>query len=154
MHIKKYIKMIVENGRQEDMEELSNILDETINIIKEYNEDLYDKYKMCLYKMAYGNNFDKDMAEDIIRRMKPYGMRFGLEDSQQIQNQFGFDNIDPIDFWIVLNSAYNDYRDLFEDNIEMYARYVRDFIEDEDAKNDKVFLYYTTIPNKEKGEII
>ena len=148
MHIKKYIQMIVENGRQEDMEELSDILDETINIIKEYDHSLYDKYKMCLYKMAYGNSFDEEMAEDIIRNMKPYGMRFSIEDSRQIQSQFGLDNINPIDFWIVINSAYNDYRDLFEDNLEMYARYARDFIEDEDAKQDKVFVYFTTIPNK------
>ena len=143
MHIKKYIQMIVENGRQEDMEELSDILDETINIIKEYDHSLYDKYKM-----AYGNSFDEEMAEDIIRNMKPYGMRFSIEDSRQIQSQFGLDNINPIDFWIVINSAYNDYRDLFEDNLEMYARYARDFIEDEDAKQDKVFVYFTTIPNK------
>jgi len=148
VHIKKYIQMIVDNGRQEDMEELSDILDEVINTIKEYDKDLYEKYKLKLYKIAYGNTFDEDMAEDIIRNMKPYGMRFSIEDSRQIQNQFGFDNIDPCDFWIVINSAYNDYRDLFEDNIEMYARFTRDFIEDEDAKNDKVFLYYTTIPNK------
>ena len=148
MHIKKYIRMIVENGRQEDMEELSDILDETINIIKEYNQDLYEKYKLCLYKMAYGNSFDEEMAEDIIRKMKPYGMKFSIEDSRQIQNDFGLDNINTIDFWIVINSAYNDYWDIFEDNVEMYARYVRDFIEDEDAKQDKVFTYFTTIPNK------
>ena len=148
MHIKKYIQMIVDNGRQEDMEELSDILDEVINTIKEYDKDLYEKYKLKLYKIAYGNTFDEDMAEDIIRNMKPYGMRFSIEDSRQIQNQFGLDNINPYDFWIVINSAYNDYRDLFEDNIEMYARFTRDFIEDEDAKSDKVFVYYTTIPNK------
>ena len=44
-----------------------------------------------------------------------------------------------------MNSAYNDYRDLFNDNIEMYVRYSRDFILDEDAKNNKVFKYFTQI---------
>ena len=44
-----------------------------------------------------------------------------------------------------MNQAYNDYKDLFNENIEMYARYANDFINDEDAKKDKVFLYFTQI---------
>ena len=57
-----------------------------------------------------------------------------------------FKGIRDIDFWIVLNSAFNDYRDLFEDNLEMYVKYAKDFIMDEDAKSNKVFKYFTIIP--------
>lgn len=55
-------------------------------------------------------------------------------------------DINPIDFYIVMNSAYNDYKELFRDNLEMYVVYSQLFIEDEDAKKDKVFLYFTKIP--------
>lgn len=146
MHIKKYIKEIVENGRPEDMEKLSDLLDEIIYVIKDYDKNLYERYKMYLYRMAYGNVFDEEMAEDIIENMQPYGMHFNLEQSKEIQNKFQMEDIKPIEFWIVLNSAFNDFQDIFEDSLEMYARYTRDFIQDEDAKNDKVFLYFTTIP--------
>jgi hypothetical protein len=45
-----------------------------------------------------------------------------------------------------MNSAWNDYNDLFKDNIEYYARYSYDFIKDEDAVDDKVYYYFTMLP--------
>ena len=48
-----------------------------------------------------------------------------------------------------MNSAYNDFRDLFDKDIEAYARYTKNFIMDKDAKEDKVFLYFTTIPKRD-----
>ena len=39
-----------------------------------------------------------------------------------------------------------DYQDIFEENIDMYVKYAKNFIMDEDGKEDKVFLYFTTIP--------
>jgi hypothetical protein len=44
-----------------------------------------------------------------------------------------------------MNSAYNDFRDLFGDDTEKYIKYSLDFINDEDARPDKVFIYYTQI---------
>lgn len=146
MHIKEMIQKIVDDGDRKEMEELSKILDEVICVIKDYDEDLYDEYIMCLYRMAYGDILNKDMAEEIVSKMQPYHMRWSIEETRQIQDQFGFDNIRDIDFYVVMNSAYNDYRDIFEDNIEMYARYSKNFIKDEDAKEGKVFKYFTTIP--------
>lgn len=35
--------------------------------------------------------------------------------------------------------------DIDEVNLEMYVRFARDFIEDEDAKEGKVFNYFTTL---------
>jgi hypothetical protein len=45
-----------------------------------------------------------------------------------------------------MNSAYNDYYDLFKDNVEYYAKYAHGFIKDEDAVDDKVYYYFTMIP--------
>ena len=45
-----------------------------------------------------------------------------------------------------MNSAYNDYSDIFKDNIDMYAKYSRDFICDEDAVDEKVYYYFSMIP--------
>ena len=93
--------------------------------------------------MAYGDVLTERMAAEIISNMRPYGEKFSIEQSREIQDRFGMNNINDIDYWIVLNMSFNDYRDLFEDNIEMYARFTRDFIEDEDAKKGKVFKYFT-----------
>ena len=142
MHeIKEMIQKIVDDGDRREMEELSDMLDELACIVKKYDEDLFKKYKM-----AYGNHLTKSMAEEIVSKMQPYGMKWNIEQTREVQNEYGLDNIDDIDFFVVLNSAYNDYRDIFGDNLEMYVKFTRDFIEDEDAKEGKVFLYFTNIP--------
>lgn len=147
MHeIKEYIQKIVDDGDRREMEDLSDILDEVICVIKNYDEELYKKYKMELYCMAYGNRLNKEMAEEIVSKMKPYKMRWSLDETRDIQQEFGLDNIDEYSFFVVMNSAYNDYRNIFGDNLEMYVKFTKDFIEDEDAKEGKVFTYFTTIP--------
>ena len=47
-----------------------------------------------------------------------------------------------------MNSAINDYEDLFKDNIEWYAKFSKDFIDDEDAIDEKVYVYFMKIPKK------
>jgi hypothetical protein len=49
------------------------------------------------------------------------------------------------DFFVVINSAFNDYRDLFGDDLSNYVKFTDEFINDEDAKKGKVFKYFTTI---------
>ena len=145
MDIEEIIQRIVDNGRLEDMKELSDMLEDTLEIIEKYDKECYDKYLMQLYKMAYGTTFTRQMAEQIVSKMRPFGQRWSLEEIQKFQDEFGIDNVRTTDFYIVANSAYNDFRDLFGDDIEKYIKFTMDFIQDEDAKIDKVFLYYTTI---------
>lgn len=144
MHeIKEYIRKIVDDGSIEEMYKLSDILDEIIHIVKQYDENLYKKYKMELYKMAYGDVLNEGMAREIVADMRPYGEQFSIEESREIQDRFGMNNIREWDFYAVLNMGFNDYRDIFNDNVEMYALFTRDFIEDEDAKKGKVLKYFT-----------
>lgn len=145
MDIEEIIQKVVDNGRLEDMKELSDMLEDTLEIIEKYDKECYDKYLMQLYKMAYGTTFTRQMAEQIVSKMRPFGQRWSLEEIQRLQDEFGIDNVRTTDFYIVANSAYNDFRDLFGDDIEKYIKFTMDFIQDEDAKTDKVFLYYTTI---------
>ena len=146
MDIKDYIEQIIKNGDVEHMENLSEILEDIMELLKKYDEEKYQKYKMYLYKMACGNVLNQDMAEEIVSKMRPYGMRWNLQETRDVQRQYGLDNINPIDFFVVINGAFNDYNDIFNDNIDLYVRFTNDFINDEDAKKDKVFTYFTTIP--------
>lgn len=145
MDIEEIIQTIVDNGRIEDMHILSDILEDVLEEIEKYDKECYDKYVMELYKMAYGNVLNRQMAEEIVSKMRPYGKRWDIEETQQIQNQYGLNNIRSVDFFIVMNSSFNDFRNIFEDDIEKYIKFSVDFIQDEDAKPDKIFLYYTTI---------
>lgn len=142
MDIEEYIEKIVDNGKIEDMQELSDMLEDTMEIIKDYDKECYKDFEMKLYKMAYGNHLNKSMAEDIVNKMRPYGQRWSYEESRNLQEQRGINDIDPIEFFVVLNSAYNDYKDIFSEDIEGYIRFTIDFIKDEDAKPNKVFNYF------------
>lgn len=154
MHIKEYIKQIVDNGKKEDMEYLSDLLSEIIYKMKEAHHDMYKHYKMCLYEMAYGKVLTKEMAEEIIANMQPYHMRWSLEETEEVRKSYGLNDIKDIDFWVVMNSKYNDNKDTVEHftqndaekQLEMYVRLAKDFINDKDAKKGKVFLYFTEIP--------
>lgn len=147
MEIEDYIEKIIKDGDIEEMHKLSEVLEDVMELLKEYDMDSYKKYEMCLYKMAYGCVLNKEMAEEIVSKMKPYRMKWDIEQTKEIQNQFGLDDIRPVDFFIVMNAMYNDYRDIFNEDVEVYARLTNDFINDEDAKEGKVFLYFTNIAN-------
>ena len=146
MIIEHYIRKIVSEGNEKEMEELSKILVEIIDIIKEYDEDCYNEYKIKLYKMAYGDELTEETAMEIAKNMKPYGMRWNIEETERLQRERGLNDIRPVDFFVVMNSAYNDYKNVFGDNIEMYIRYADAFINDEDARRDKVLQYFMIIP--------
>ena len=142
MDIEEYIERIVDNGKIEDMEELSDMLEDTMEIIKDYDEKCYKEFEMKLYKMAYGNHLNKSMAQDIVNKMRPYGMRWNIEETESLQRQRGLEDIPKADFFVVINSAYNDYKDIFGEDLEGYIRFTIDFIKDEDAKEGKVFKYF------------
>ena len=142
MEIKKYINKIVEEGTDEDMEKLSDMLVDLIYEMKRYDEEKADKYKMCLYKMAYGEVLSEPMAKKIVHDMKPFGEHWTIEQTNQVKNQYGYSNINDVDFWVVMNMAYNDYNELFRDNLDMYAKFSNAFINDTDGKEGKVFNYF------------
>ncbi len=154
MDIRDCIQKIAEDGDLSEMIKLSEILVDLMEIIKQYDEEAYKRYEMHIYKMAYGTVLSRQMAEEIVSKMKPYGKRWSIEETKQIQEQYGIDNIRPVDFFVVMNSKFNDSRDTVEkfakdkeEELDMYISLTRDFILDEDAKEGKIFFYFTQIPN-------
>lgn len=146
METEEFVEKIIDDGDIENMHKLTDILSDAMEIVKDCDEEKYEKTIMKLYTMAYGKVLNKEMAEKIVHKMQPYGMRWTLEEVKDIQDRYGIDDIRSEDLFIVMNSAFNDYKDLFNENTDNYIKYALDFIKDEDAKEGKVFIYYTTIP--------
>lgn len=147
MH-KIYTDKIVEKGDKNSMIELGCIFNEAMDHIKMCDHDLYDDLEEDMYEIIYGERFTEDRARDIITDMRPYGMKKTLEESKRMMSQHGITSIDPIDFWIVINSMMNDYYDIFGEDDEMYVKLTKHFINDEDAGEHKVYKYFTKIPKK------
>lgn len=142
------IKKIIDNGDVNEMYKLTDILEDSIEMLEEYNKECANKIKMKIYVMANGKVLTREMAEEIVHKMRPYGMKWSYDEIRDIQEQYGIDNIRVTDFFIVMNSAYNDYRNLFEDDLEKYIKFSENFINDEDAKEGKVFIYFTQIAER------
>ena len=146
MKIKKYIEKIVENNKQEDMEKLSDILSEIIYKLKEPHYDKYKHYKMCLYEMAYGKIISDEMREEIVEKI---GEHWTLEETENVRNEYGYTDILPNEFNVVMNMAYSDYSEVFGDELDLYAKFSKAFIMDDDAKEGKVFIYFNEIPKRD-----
>ena len=139
------MEKIIKDGKQEGMEILADVFDKAMRYIEESDEEEYEELELCLHKGAYGKILTEDMAKDIIVKMKPYGMKWTLDQTKDVQKQYSLTDIRDVDFWIVMNMAYNDYHELFDEDLGMYVKYAKSFIKDEDAKAGKVFEYFTRV---------
>lgn len=142
MNYKEYIEEIVATNDKDKMHKLQCLM------VKAFEELDDEEMDLKLYELAKGKYLNHEMAEKIIRKMKPYSMKWTFEQTDAVRNQKGYSDIRPVDFWIVMNMAYNDYFELFKDELEDYVDYTRMFIKDEDATPYKVYEYFMNIPKK------
>lgn len=113
-----------------------------LDSMEEEDKEWYDQK---IYETVEGKVLTEARARTLINNMTPMGMKWELAETETLRND---QSIRPVDFWIVMNSAYNDYHDLFAENLDYYVKYTNNFIKDEDAVDDKVYYYFTMIPKK------
>ena len=142
--IRKYIEKIGENRNVKDMEKLGDMLSEIIYETKESHPKIYKEYKMKLYEMAYGKKISEEMADKWVKEMKPAGLHWTIEETTNAMQSLGY-NFDKVDFYVVANMMYNDYFDLVRDDEELVLKLAKDWLDDEDAKESKLYCYWKYI---------
>lgn len=147
MEIRYYIKMLGETKDTNKMNRLGDMLAEIICDFKNSHPDMYYKYKMELYELLNGQKLTEDKAGEWIRSMRPLGMHWTLEQTNEVHKEHKLE-VDKIDFWAMMNAMYNDYHDIFQDNVETYISLAKDFICDEDAEPNKTYIYWKNIAKK------
>lgn len=145
--IRTYIEKISESRDVEKMNELGNMLEELIYNLKDSHHELYEKYKMELYELAYGKTINEDMAKKWVKDMTPIGQHWTMEETTNASQSLNF-NLNPIDFYVVANMMYNDYYDLVKDDEELALKLAYDWLNDEDAIKDKLYCYWKNIVRK------
>ena len=149
MKIKKMLEVIIDKGKIEDMYKLNDMLDELICDLKEKQPKLYKEYKMKLMGMAYDYKLDNDMAMEIVNNMKPLGEYWDYETTSKVRKDYGV-NATDCDFYVVMNSLVNDYNKIIDkEDIETYVKMTNAFINDDDARKDKIWIYFTKIPKED-----
>ena len=147
MDIEEYIEKIVDNGKIEDMQELSDMLEDTMEIIKDYDKECYKDFEMKLYEMAYGKKLTDNMKREWVKKMRPMS-KWTEEEVKNIVNQYGFE-VPYMSAFVILNMLYSDMKSAFgdgndEESLKRYLRGTSDWYFDEDAKVDgeeKLFNY-------------
>lgn len=148
MKVREMINTIIEKGNREDMYKLHDMLDKLICDLKEEKPKMYHEYKEELYVLAYGKVITEEKAIEIVSHMLPYGEHYSLDEASMMKDRYSIKH-NKVDVYLVINSLYNDYCDIFGDDNELYAKMTKSWLNDIDGKEDKVYLYFTKIP---KGE--
>ena len=138
--MKEYINKIVELGKPEDMECLSDMMVDLLYDLKENNEYEYKKYKMKIKGMAYDYTIDEELAKEIVKDMKPLGEYW---DMGTIQVAIEPDTHRLVDMYVVMNSLVNDYGNVINpDEVSTYVKMAHSWIDDIDAKDNKMWKYF------------
>jgi len=109
-------------------------------------------------EMGHGSSsgkpeFGKEQAEEWVKSMRnadgSTGAHWSLEQIKPVMAQKNI-QCDPYEFYAVVNMLYSDYSKVFRkygigEKPDFYAELAKAFIDDEDAAEDKVALYYECI---------
>lgn len=125
-------------------DEAWSIMDDFIDMLGQKYPELYDKVMDKIECLAY--RISKDEAEDIVRRMEPYGQHWSYNQVKDFVSSHGIED-DYNNWYLVLNMVYNDYCTTaktfgLHDDPEFYFSLAKDFIDDPDAKPLKVEKYF------------
>ena len=141
------IPKLKERATRNDVEALADVSEMLLDSIKETEPDFYKHAESILYEAYYGKKLTEELAEQKIHSMKPFGMKWTLEQTTEVMNQHGI-SLDPIDFWFAMNLKYNDEHKKFDENVEDYVEEAEMFLNDVDAVEGKAYVYATKIMKK------
>lgn len=141
---KMYLKEIDLEKHKEKMAEIIEML---MCNVKEHKYDLYEHIEGELYEMAYGMKINEEMAKKWVKNMKPVGEHWSMEETTQAMHNLGYSH-NEIDFYVVANMMINDYHNLTKEDEMLALKLAHDWLDDEDARECKLYNYWKYISVK------
>lgn len=142
-HIEEMIKIIVDNGKHEDMVCLEEILTDLIYDVKRSDHGYYKAIEYKLHKMAHGEHLTDEMAhkwvDDMENKDGTKGPHWTIEQTNQYAGRHN-----PFDFFAVLNMIYSDYYSPKFDTAT-YVELAEDWLDDADVHDGKTLKYYMRV---------
>lgn len=128
-----------------DREDLEDIICDMMEDVKKHNLQIYDKYNDILEDIMY--EIGEEEAIEIVHSFKPYGEAFSMDKVKEILHRQGKSDANCIDYYLVMNMIYNDYKTFAEmkrmDVQDFCLEMSKLFIEDTDAPKHKVSRYFS-----------
>jgi hypothetical protein len=128
--------------------ELRDYITDALSMLKETNKDVYDELELILYKKVYGCHFNAWLLEKAMSEMKnedgTKGKHWSLEDTNNVAKQYSIDFVkyNEYDWCYVMNMIYSDYYGSVPNDLSVYVKMAKKFLEDKDASEGKALKYY------------
>ncbi len=155
MAMKKDLKSIIDTKDENKIEEMLTQVCHTLKELKEDNKEDYEELKEKIYIIMYGYRLNDHLCEEWVKHMKnsdgTTGEHWTIAETTQVARQIGLTlggTISEYEWWAVMNMIYSDYYGCVPNDISIYAKMGRSFLEDEDANEGKLYYYYKYIVSK------
>lgn len=140
------IRKILSDIEEKDMHYLGDYYEEMMNLLHKGHPELYNKYLIKTYALAYGCEMNEELAKMKVSEMKPHGEHWTLEQTTSVGKGAGVDftQVKPCTFYYVMNMLYNDYATVLGSDANMYIKMSKAWLEDVDSPydgNEKTFRY-------------
>lgn len=102
----------------------------------------YTRLFLDIYVSLFGEKLNVDLAEYLVSKMLPYGQKWT---SDEVAKLLKNGETDISTNYYVMNMMFNDYYDLFKDNVEQYVAISKLWLNDIDSMGGdvKTFRYAT-----------
>lgn len=87
---------------------------------------------------------DKEMADEWVKDMKPFGKKWTIEETTSAMKSLGFNHRD-VDYYVAANNEYNDHYSTMKDDEQLALKFAHDWLSDVDAVADKAYCYWKYI---------
>jgi hypothetical protein len=144
---KNLMDQYVKVSSQDDMERLVDVLDHLFHYLMENNSEVYNKF---ITKVKLSNKhipWDRQQAEKAVKCMKnkdgTTGEHWNWEQTTDVLHKKGLEYTEAT-WYVALNMVYSDY--MSQDmNLDSYIRLACDFLDDEDAPDHKMKVYWVAM---------
>ena len=138
----------IDYTKPDNKKRMNELFIELLDDAMEYDKEMYDYAKCELYELAYGKKLNEEMAEEWVKDMQPMGKHWTMDETTEAMKSLGY-NCDIIDYFVVANMMYNDYYNLVKEDETMALKLAYDWLDDEDAKENKLYDYWKYIVKRD-----
>lgn len=125
-------------------EKIVDVIDMLMCSTKEHDHKLYHHIKSEIYEMEHGKTITPELAEKWVNSMEPHGQRFSMQEVVNHLRAHGIE-LDHTAAYVVVNMMANDFSDVVSTNLDLAARLAKDWLNDTDAVENKLYCYYKHI---------
>ena len=137
----KDIKNIIDSNDINKLKMLACTSEHMLKTIEKLDESKYGEYELEIYEIINGKKISEEIATTWVESMLPYGMKWSMEETTQVMRDKGL-NFEPVEFYVVMNMIFNDYNNIVLDNLDTAVEMTKDWLNDKDAKENKLYNYY------------